>query len=178
MANVLDRWRAFDDRPFPKDVAGEINGINLKSIEQHVAFLALSGEKSGFADVVWQNINLVLGCRHQLAVAQPALAGDARDYFAELDGILAQMLDEAANSAYQFANITGVELSRRLTEQIAVRLPSSTPSEQFHAALGAALVAVANVLQGPIKGSPDPKETAERMVQLSADWLRQLVVPG
>ncbi len=154
-----------------------MNGVNLKSVERHVAFLAIRCEDDGVAEAIWRDINLVFGCRSQLALAMPALTGDTRDYFAELDAILAQMLDEAANDTYRFSNLTGVELSHLLADRVSARLPSATGHDRFQAMLGAALVAVANVLQGPVKAAPDPKQAAERMVQLSADWLRRLLLP-
>jgi len=109
---------------------------------------------------------------------RPAVPRDARDYFAELDAILAQMLNEAANDAYTFSNITGVELSQLLSERVAERLPSLTSHEHFQAMLGSALVGVANVLRGPATAAPDPRKTAEQMIHLSADWLRRLLEPA
>jgi hypothetical protein len=108
----------------------------------------------------------------------PALSADARGYFAELDAILAQMLDETANDAYRFSNVTGVGVSRFLSERVAERLPSLASQDQFQAMLGAALVAVANVLREPVEAAPDKAKAAEQMIQLSANWLRQLLEPA
>ena len=177
MTTLIDRWRAFDDRPFPTEAAaGEVNGVNLKSIESFGSVLALQLQDKGALE--WKDINLVLHCRGQLSRAMPALSADARDYFAELDSILAQMLNEAANDAYKFANITGVELSRLLSDRAAERLSSLPSHEHFQAMLGAALVAVANTLQGPVTAAADPRQAAEQMIQLCAGWLQKLLQPA
>jgi hypothetical protein len=88
------------------------------------------------------------------------------------------MLNESANDAFRFSNITGMELSRLLSERVAERLPALTGQDHLQAVLGAALVTLADVLQGPVRATPDPRKTAERMIQLSADWLRRLLEPA
>jgi hypothetical protein len=177
MTQVADRWRAFDDRPFPSAAAaGEVNGVNLKSIESFGAMLALRLRDQGALE--WKDIQLAFHCRDQLSRAMPALASEARDYFNELDSILAQMIDEAANDPYKFTNITGVQLSRLLSERVAERLPSLTGHEQFQAMLGATLVAVANILRGPVTAATDPKQATDQMIELCVRWLRNLLEPG
>jgi hypothetical protein len=173
---LIERWRAFDDRPFPTEAAaGEVNGVNLKSIESFGAMVV--DRFLGDGALEWKDISLLLHCRSQLSRALPALSADARSYFAELDAILAQVIGDAATDPYKFSNVTGVELSQLLAQRVAERLSSLPSHEQFQAMLGAALIVVANTLQGPVKAATDPRQAAEQMIQLSADWLRKLLEP-
>jgi len=43
--------------------------------------------------------------------------------------------------------------------------------------LGAALIAVAEVLRQPVESVKDPRRVAEEMVNLSARWLHRLLKP-
>ena len=51
MTTLIDRWQGFDDRPFPAEAAGEVNGVNLKSIESFGAMEVPSGRKIW---VIWR----------------------------------------------------------------------------------------------------------------------------
>ncbi len=176
MTQLAERWRAFDDRTFPGDARGEINGANLNSIHTFASMLIDKFLTSGTLEM--NDIGVLQQCRDQIARALPALAEYTREYFAELDAIMAQAIGDAATDPFKFTNVTGLELNRLLERRVAERLASRPGQERFQAMLGAALIVVADTLQGPVRAATDPKQAADRMIELCANWLRNLLEPA
>jgi hypothetical protein len=177
MNALIERWRAFDALPFPAEAAaGEVNGVNLKAMESFGAMMVDRFAANGALE--WKDMHFLLQCRGQLARALPAVGEETRGYFTELDAILAQLIESSATDTYKVTNLTGVELSRLVAERVGQRLLSLPGNEQFQAMLGAALIAVAHTLEGPVTAAADRKQTAERLIRLSADWLSRLLEPA
>ena len=70
-----------------------------------------------------------------------------------------------------FSNRVGYELFRLLTKRAEEELSEQSALNRATATLGAALIAVAEVLREPFERSGD----ADRLVDLSARWLRTLL---
>jgi hypothetical protein len=91
------RWRSFVRRPFPRGcAANEVNGVCLPStdslaagcIETFVSTDQLDAERTG----------VLRHCLADLQRAAPALAGEARAYFTELEALARLVLWAAERS--------------------------------------------------------------------------------
>lgn len=76
---------------------------------------------------------------------------------------------------FDFSNTTAQELVQLLARRAEERL--SAESDHFAAVLGAALILLAEVLRRPIEEAKDPRQAAEKMIDLSVRWLRELLEP-
>lgn len=77
---------------------------------------------------------------------------------------------------FAFSNTTGQELVRLLFQRLGEKL--SPEADHFTAALGAALVLLAEVLRVPVVKARDPKQAADEFVANSARWVRELLKPA
>jgi len=72
-----------------------------------------------------------------------------------------------------FANKTGIELYHLLEQRAGEELSQQPPFDRYNAALGAALIVVANVLREPIERGED----LDKLIAFSSRWLRVFLEP-
>jgi hypothetical protein len=77
------------------------------------------------------------------------------------------------NQLMDFSNRIGNELFNLLVERVLEELPEQSDHDRTTAMLGAALIAVAEVLRIQIKQGSD----VSKLVDLSSRWLRTLLEP-
>lgn len=75
------------------------------------------------------------------------------------------------NAGLEFADRVGPELFELLRKRVAEQLATETNFDSYGAALGAALIVVANVLRDPIEKGADP----EKLVAFASRWLHTLL---
>ena len=177
MASLAERWQSLSDRTYPAEVRGKvINGVNLDQIE---TFATMSMDTLLRAKTLdGKQVRVLLYCSRELSWAMPALAGETRDYFSEMESLVGVALDEVAHEPFHFVNVTGQELFRLLSRRADERLLGKAPNERLELLLGAGLVMLAETLSGPIEAAADRKQLADRMVDLCAKWLRTLLEPA
>lgn len=78
-----------------------------------------------------------------------------------------------SDTGMQFADRVGVELFQLLQKRVAEQLAGEKNFDSYTAALGAALIAVANVLRDPVEKGGDP----EKLVTFASRWLRSFLDP-
>lgn len=75
------------------------------------------------------------------------------------------------NAGMEFADRVGVELFELLRQRVSEQLARERNFDSYAAALGAALITVANVLRDPIEKGGDP----ETLVAFASRWLRSFL---
>lgn len=75
------------------------------------------------------------------------------------------------NAGMEFADRVGVELFELLRQRLSEQLAQEKNFDSYAAALGAALIVVANVLRDPIEKGGDP----EALVAFASRWLRSFL---
>jgi hypothetical protein len=73
-----------------------------------------------------------------------------------------------------FSNRVGTELAEVLAKRALDELTEVSSNERFTAVLGAALIATAEVLRGPVEKGTD----VEKVLNFSTRWLRTLLEPA
>jgi hypothetical protein len=74
----------------------------------------------------------------------------------------------------EFSNRTGAELAQVLAQRAKDELSGVSGNDRFTAMLGAALIATANLLRGPVEKGAD----VEKVLSFSTRWLRTFLEPA
>ena len=73
----------------------------------------------------------------------------------------------------EFSNRTGAELAEVIARRASDELADVSNDDRFTAMLGAALIATANVLRGPVERGAN----VEKLLNFSTRWLRMFLEP-